>query len=57
MASVCDDVFCGPNLPTLADLKKFLRDEKPLFYHVLEEYLHNAATLVSLFLKLKWNTI
>uniref|UniRef100_A0A1I7VEI5 C2H2-type domain-containing protein n=1 Tax=Loa loa TaxID=7209 RepID=A0A1I7VEI5_LOALO len=37
----------GPNLPNLADLKKYLREEKPLYYQVLEEYLKNAARLIN----------
>uniref|UniRef100_A0A1I7VER9 Phage protein n=1 Tax=Loa loa TaxID=7209 RepID=A0A1I7VER9_LOALO len=36
----------GPNLPNLADLKKYLREEKPLYFQVLEQYLRNAANLV-----------
>uniref|UniRef100_A0A1I7V6B0 Transposase n=1 Tax=Loa loa TaxID=7209 RepID=A0A1I7V6B0_LOALO len=35
----------GPNLPNLADLKKYLREEKPLYFQVLEQYLRNAANL------------
>ncbi|EFO14162.1 zinc finger protein [Loa loa] len=37
----------GPNLPNLADLKKYLREEKPLYYQVLEEYLRRAAHLIN----------
>ncbi|EFO14840.1 zinc finger protein [Loa loa] len=44
VANVCQ---IGPNLPNLADLKNFLREEKPLYFHVLEEYLRNAAHLIN----------
>uniref|UniRef100_A0A1I7V5S1 ING domain-containing protein n=1 Tax=Loa loa TaxID=7209 RepID=A0A1I7V5S1_LOALO len=37
----------GPNLPNLADLKKYLREEKPLYFQVLEQYLRNAANVIN----------
>ncbi|KAK6105812.1 hypothetical protein QQG55_21755 [Brugia pahangi] len=36
----------GPSLLTLADLKNYLRTE-PLYFQVLENYLHNAANLIN----------
>uniref|UniRef100_A0A1I7V5S3 Zinc finger protein n=1 Tax=Loa loa TaxID=7209 RepID=A0A1I7V5S3_LOALO len=31
----------------LADLKKYLREEKPLYFQVLEQYLRNAANVIN----------
>lgn len=45
----CEMNYYGPNLPIFADLKDFLREEKPIQYKVLENYLRNAANLVRFF--------
>ncbi|EFO14122.2 hypothetical protein LOAG_14402 [Loa loa] len=37
----------GSNLPNLTDLKNYLREEKPLYFQVLEQYLRNAANIIN----------
>lgn len=41
-----DSVCFGPNSRTLVDLKRYLREERPLQFQVLENYLKNAANLI-----------